>query len=320
MRIAVLDDATLHLGKAQWEPVRELGELILCGRAPHEPEAVVRLAADAEIILTNKVPLTAGTLGQLPRLRLISVLATGCNIVDAAAARERGIAVCNVPAYSTDSVAQHTVALILELCHHAGLHDRSVKAGEWSACSDFSYWKKPLIELAGLTAGIIGFGRIGRRVGEILHAFGANILAHDPARGAPPQYQPFAWAEAEEIFSNADIVTLHCPQTAENARFVNEALLRKMKSGAFLINTSRGGLVDEQALADALNQDVIAGAAADVVETEPPRPDCPLPRAKNCVITPHMAWSGLNARRRLLQTTVENIRAFLAGQPVNIVN
>jgi glycerate dehydrogenase len=318
MRMVVLDGYTLNPGDNPWDALARLGKLTVYDRTP--AEHIVPRAQSAAIVLTNKTPLSAATLAQLPALRFIAVLATGYNVVDVAAARARGIPVSNVPEYGTDSVAQHVFALVLELCQRVGDHNAAVHAGEWSTTPDFCFWKASPIELAGLTMGIVGFGRIGRRVGELAHAFGMRVLAAGGSRREPPAYQPFAWCTIPELFSEADVVSLHCPLTADNAAFVNRALLARMKSTAFLINTARGGLVDETALAHALESGVLAGAAVDVVSQESIRPGNPLLAARNCLITPHMAWGSLAARRRLMAAAVQNVEAFLAGQPINVVN
>ncbi len=318
MNIVVLDGHTLNPGDNPWDALEQLGRLTVYERTP--PDRIVERARPADVLLTNKTPLTAATLRQLPQLRFIAVLATGYNIVDVAAARERGIPVANVPEYGTDSVAQHVFALLLELCHQVGHHDAAVHAGEWSRAPDFCFWHDSPIELAGRTMGLVGFGRIGRRVGELAHTFGMSVVASGGARRLPPAYAPFAWQESvEELFAQADVVSLHCPLTPENRSFVNAALLARMKPSAFLINTARGGLVDEHALAAALNARRLAGAAVDVVSVEPMRADNPLAGAANCIITPHMAWGSLAARRRLMATTVDNVRAFLAGHPIHVV-
>jgi glycerate dehydrogenase len=225
-----------------------------------------------------------------------------------------------VPEYGTDSVAQFVFALLLELCHHVGRHADAVHAGEWARSPDFSFWRTPLSELAGKTLGIVGFGRIGRRVGEIAHAFGMGVLAHSLSRSAAPEYEPFAWADLDDLFARADVISLHCPLTAETAGLVNRERLRLVKPGAFLINTSRGGLVVEEDLAMALNEGRLAGAAVDVVSREPIKPDNPLLVARNCLITPHIAWATRQARRRLLEATVANVASFLRGSPTNVVN
>lgn len=318
MKIVVLDGYTLNPGDNPWHDLSRLGELQVYDRT--DDRDIVGRAAGAQIVLTNKTPLSATTLEQLPDLRFVGVLATGYNIVDVDAARKRGIPVANVPEYGTASVAQHTFALLLELCHRVGRHDAAVKAGRWTRSPDFCFWDPPPIELVGSTIGIVGFGRIGQRVGALAHAFGMSVVAAVGTRRSTPPYEPFAWLETNELFSTADVVTLHCPLTPDNERFVNRALLARMKPSAFLLNTARGALVDEQALADALNEERIAGAAADVVSVEPIRADNPLLTARNCLITPHMAWGSLAARKRLMAATVENVAAFLRGKPKNVVN
>ena len=318
MRIVVLDGYVLNPGDNPWDEVAELGKLTVYDRTPDDE--ILARARDAEIILTNKTPLSAETLGRLPKLRFISVLATGHNVVDIEAARQHNIPVSNVPVYSTSSVAQHVFALLLELCLHVGLHDQAVKAGEWSSSIDFAFWKTPLIELEGRRMGIVGFGRIGRRVGELAHAFGMDVLANDIREVDPPDYEPFAWRTIPALSAEADVVSLHCPQTAANAGMVNSGLLSRMKPDAFFINAARGGLVVEQDLADALNHGRIAGAAADVVVSEPIPADSPLLTAKNCIVTPHIAWASLAARQRLMKTTADNVAAFIAGSRMNVVN
>ncbi|MDW8309896.1 MAG: D-2-hydroxyacid dehydrogenase [Verrucomicrobiales bacterium] len=316
MKIVVLDGFTLNPGDLSWDGLRALGECTIYDRtAPHETLA---RAAEAEIVLTNKVVLNREHLARLPRLRYISVLATGTNVVDLAAARERGIPVSNVPAYSTMSVAQATFALLLELTHHTGHHAQAVREGRWSRCPDFSFHDFPLIELAGLTLGIIGFGSIGRAVAEIAHAFGMSVLAHNPSPKPAPPWVRFT--DLETIFRESDVVSLHCPLTPQTQSLVNATRLALMKPTAFLLNTSRGPVVDEQALAAALNAGRLAGAGLDVLSVEPPPPDNPLQGARNCIITPHYAWATGAARRRLMQVTIENVRAILAGRPQNVVN
>lgn len=317
MKIVVLDGYTLNPGDNPWDDLERLGELTVYDRTPSE--RVVERAAEAAIVLTNKTVLSSATLSRLPKLRFIGVLATGYNVVDVGAARERGIAVANVPEYGTDSVAQHAFALVLELAHRPGAHDAAVKAGAWTRSADFSFWLSPPLELAGLTMGIVGFGRIGRRVGELANAFGMKVCAHSPSRRGTPEYAPFEWADVARIFARSDVVTLHCPLTADNAGFVNRDLLARMKPTAFLINTARGPLVDEAALAAALGAGRPAAAAVDVVSSEPIAADNPLLAAPNCLITPHMAWASLAARRRLMAMTVKNVEAFLAGRAMNLV-
>ena len=318
MKIAVLDGYVLNPGDNPWDGLAALGDLTVYERTP--AEQIVARASGAEIILTNKTPLTAETLGRLPELQFIAVLATGYNVVDVTEARRGGIPVSNVPTYGTDSVAQFVFALLLELCHHVGDHHRLVAEGEWRRRGEFCFWDHPLVELAGKQMGIVGFGRIGRRVGELAHAFGMGVLAHDPVRARGPGYHPFARASLEEVFAAADVVSLHCPQAADNTGMVNAELLGRMKPGAFLINTARGGLVNQSDLRSALESHRLAGAAVDVVGEEPIDPDNPLLGAPNCIITPHIAWATLSARRRLMDTAVANVAAFLKGKPVNVVN
>jgi glycerate dehydrogenase len=318
-RIVVLDGYTVNPGDNPWTPLAELGELEVHERS-QESETVAR-AADAEIVLTNKVLLDAATLAVLPKLRGISVLATGVNAVDLSAASARGIAVCNVPSYSTSSVSQHTIALLLELCHRVGLHDASVHAGEWQRSPDFCYWKSPLLELSGKLLGIVGYGAIGRRVAAAARALGMDVcaarLGSVAKMGATDDVERLS---VDELFRRSDVISLHCPLTAETKMLVSQARLASAKASALLINTARGGLIDEAALAAALDQGQIAGAALDVLSSEPPASDNPLLAAKNCVITPHVAWTSLPARQRLLKVTVDNVRGLLSGAPIHVVN
>jgi glycerate dehydrogenase len=313
----VLDGYTLNPSDNPWDDVARLGDFTVYEKT--DSVDIVERAAGAEIVLTNKTPLTAATLAQLDKLQFISVLATGYNIVDVEAARKRNIPVSNVPIYGTDSVAQFVFALLLELCHNVGHHSNAVRDGRWAASGHFCFWDTPLIELSGRTIGIVGFGRIGRRVGEVARAFGMRVLAADTVRENPPAYE-FEWREIPELVAEADVVSLHCPQTADNARMVNRKFLAKMKPDSFLINTARGGLVDEKDLADALNSGGIAGAACDVVSAEPISAKNPLLTARNLLLTPHIAWATLAARKRLMKTTSENIAAFLSGKPIHVVN
>ena len=318
MKIVVLDGYTLNPGDLSWEGIERLGELTVYDRT--EAEAVPERAAGADILLTNKTPVSAKALQSLPELKLIAVMATGYDIVDVEAAARKEIPVANVPVYGTESVSQFVFAMLLHLCHDVGLHDGAVKAGEWAACPDWSFQKSPQVLLAGKKMGIVGFGRIGRRVGELAHAFGMTVLAYNRNRRDPPAYEPFSWKPMETLFAEADVVTLHCPQTQENTRFINGDLLKSMKKTAVLVNTARGGLIDEPALVQALNGGRLAAAALDVVSVEPICKDNPLLKAKNCLLTPHMAWRTLDARSRLMEETALNIRAFMGGSPVNVVN
>jgi len=318
MKIVVLDGYTLNPGDLNWQGFEELGSLEVYDRT--EPSLILKRAQDAALLLTNKTPLTAETLKQLTSLRYIGVLATGYNVVDVKAAKELGIPVANIPTYGTASVAQFAFALLLELCHNVRLHADAVRAGEWSSNKDWCFWKSPLIELAGKTIGIVGFGRIGREVGAIAHAMGMRILAHDAVRTNPPDYDGFGWVSLEELLKESDVVSLHCPLFPETQGLINTERLALMKPTAFLLNNSRGPLIVDQDLADALNAGKIAGAAVDVLSVEPPPANNPLLSAKNCLVTPHISWATKEARSRLMGLAVENAKAFLAGKPQNIVN
>jgi len=317
MNIVVLDGHTLNPGDLSWEELKALGQCAIYERST--PAVVLKRAADAQILVTNKAPLGREEIRALPNLRYIGVTATGYNIVDVAAARERGIVVTNVPAYGTRSVAQHTFALLLELTQHAGSHSQSVRAGAWVRSPDWCFWEHPLVELDGLTMGIVGFGRIGRAVGELAQAFGMHVIAAvSPRTTELPRN--VSSAGLDSLFSAADVVSLHCPLTDSTRHLVNAARLARMKPTAFLLNTSRGPLVDEAALADVLNAGRIAGAGLDVLSAEPPRPDNPLLTARNCIITPHQAWATRAARARLMSVAISNVRSFLEGKAQNIVS
>ncbi len=319
MKLVVLDAATLGFPDNVWEPLTEFGEVDLFDRTDYDDTQIIERCKGANIVLTNKVPFNAHVLSQCDSLELISVLATGYNIIDMPAAKARGVTVCNVPAYSTESVAQHTLALILGLCNQAALHSASVHKGDWCTSPSFCYWLTPMVELREHTVGIIGMGGIGHRLGEIISVFGGKILGFSRRRKHPLKYENFHWATIEEIFEQADIVTLHCPQTPENTGFVNAALLSRMKPNAFLINTARGALINENDLAEALHNGTIAGAALDVINGEPMRADHPLLGSPNCIITPHIAWSSEPSRSRLLRNTFGNLRGFLNNHLTNVV-
>jgi glycerate dehydrogenase len=315
-QIVVLDGFTLNPGDLDWSELKSLGQCEIHDRTT--PAELLRRATKADILLTNKTVLNGGDIQNLPRLKYIGVLATGTNVVDLEAARARGIPVTNVPTYGTKSVAQMTFALLLELAHHAGHHAQTVREGRWTASADFCYWDYPLVELEGLTLGIVGFGRIGRAVAELAAAFGLKVLATNPSATTAPPFVRLV--ELETLLRESDIVSLHCPLTPHTARLVNAQRLGLMKPTAFLLNTSRGPLVDEAALADALNSGRLAGAALDVLAVEPPAADNPLLTARNCLITPHLAWATRAARSRLMQIAIQNVRAFLQGKPENVVN
>ncbi len=315
--MVVLDGFTMNPGDLEWRALESLGELTVYERTP--AELIVPRAAGAEILLTNKTPLSAATLAALPGLRFVGVLATGHNVVDGAAARGCGIVVSNAPAYSTRSVQQMTFALLLELTQRCGEHDRAVKEGAWSQCGDFMFQFGPLTELDGLTFGILGLGTIGRAVAQTALSFGMKVVAASRTR---PSTLPAGvdWVSQEELFRGSDVVSLHCPLTPETDKIICERTLAWLKPTALLINTGRGGLVDELALARALNEGRLAGAGVDVLSTEPPESSNPLLHARNCVITPHCAWATRAARQRLLDITVANVKAFQAGTPINVVN
>jgi glycerate dehydrogenase len=318
MKIAVLDGYCLNPGDLSWDALKSFGDVQVFERT--RLEEVAARAEGAELVLTNKTPLPRQVLADLPRLRYIGVLATGFNVVDVLAARERGIAVTNIPTYGTASVAQFVFALLLELCHNVRLHADAVRAGEWSRNPDWSFWKSPLVELAGRTLGIVGFGRIGRQVGRIADALGMRVIANDTYHGDPPDYPGFRWAGLEELLRESDVVSLHSPLLPDTAGMIDARRLSWMKPGAFLINTSRGPLVVDRDLAEALNAGRLAGAGLDVLSVEPPGPDNPLLSARNCLVTPHIAWATREARARLMEQAVSNVAAFLAGKPVNVVN
>jgi glycerate dehydrogenase len=316
VRIVVLDGYTLNPGDLTWQGLEALGQVTVYDRTAAAD--VLTRAADAEILLTNKTVLGREAIEQLPKLRYIGVLATGCNVVDIAAAGGRGVVVTNVPDYGAASVAQMTIAHLLNLTQHVGHHAQTVAEGRWSRSADWCYWDFSLWELEGLVMGIVGLGRIGRTVARLTGAFGMRVVGYDPESNAGAA-EGIERVELDEIFELADVVTLHCPLTSQTERLVDSRRLEMMKPTAFLINTSRGALVDETALAEALNAGRIAGAGLDVLGSEPPQPDNPLLRAKNCYITPHIAWATRAARQRLLQTAIENIRAFLTARPINVV-
>lgn len=318
MKIVVLDGYTLNPGDNPWDEVAAYGELVVHDRTPDE--LVLERARGAQVLLTNKTRLGADTIAALPELKLICVLATGYNVVDLERAAGRGIPVVNVPEYGSDSVAQHAIALLLEQTNRVAQYDAAVQNGDWSRSADFTLVAKPLTELYGRNLGIVGMGRIGGRVARIAQALGMKILAYHPRHRVAPEGVEVQWLDLDELFREADVVSLHCPLNAENEDLVNAPRLSLMKPHALLINTSRGGLVNERDLADALNGGRIAGAAVDVAAKEPIPPDSPLLGARNCIVTPHIAWATLSARQRLMATTARNIAAFLAGTAQNVVN
>lgn len=318
MKIVVLDGKGLNPGDNPWEPIEALGELVVYDST--QPHETVERSLDADIILTNKVVLNCDVLCSLQKLQCIVVTATGYNVVDTEFASQRGIPVCNVPLYSTESVAQHVFALLLSYIHAPERHAAAVREGRWQASGQFSFSLSSIKELTGRTFGVIGWGRIGQAAGNIAHAFGMKVLAASRRRKRKPRWKGFAWADVDEVFRQADVVSLHCPLTDATANLVNGERLWQMKHEAILINTARGSLVNEYELADALNAGRIQAALLDVVSQEPMPDDHVLRYVENCLITPHIAWTSLEARQRLMQACAENITAFIRGKPINVVN
>lgn len=320
MNIVVLDGYTENPGDLSWAPLEELGTLTVYDRTPTDDGAeIVQRLAGAEIAVTNKTPISREVLEGCPGLRCICVLATGYNVVDCAAARERGIPVCNVPAYGTAAVGQFAIAMLLEICHGVDHHSRTVHDGRWSACPDWCYWDTPQIELDGKTMGIIGFGRIGQQTGRIARAIGMSILAFDRYETASGR-EIAAYVELDELLARSDVVALHCPLFPETTGIINKDTIAKMKDGVIILNNSRGPLIVEQDLAAALRSGKVYAAGLDVVSTEPIRSDNPLLTAPNCIITPHISWASRESRQRIMGRTVDNVRAFLQGKPENVVN
>lgn len=318
MNIVVLDGYTLNPGDNPWTPIEGVGDVTVFDRT--DPAEVTVRGKDADVLVVNKVRVSKEHLQRLPNLKLVAVTATGFDCVDANSARKKSVLVANVPVYGTDSVAQYVFAQILQLCHQITQHDAAVRDGEWKKRGDFSFFLTPQIELVGKTLGVIGFGRIGRRVAEIAHAFGMQVIAHTKTEQDPPPYEGFSFVPLEKIAREADVISLNCPLTHQTNGLINSGFLSRCKPSAILINSSRGALVNELDLANALTSGKLAGAALDVVSKEPIGADNPLLEAPNCVITPHMAWSSLEARQRLMQLTADNIAAFGGGEPINIVN
>lgn len=320
MKIVVLDGYTENPGDLSWTELEKLGQLTVYDRTAYEESPLIaQRIGDAEVIVTNKTPISQQTLEQCPNLKLIAVLATGYNVIDCAAARKKGVSVVNVPTYGTASVSQYSIALLLEICHHIGHHDQSVHAGNWANNADWCYWDYPLIELEGKTMGIIGFGRIGQAEGRIARALGMRVLAYD-LYPSDSGRAIGAYVDLDTLYRQSDVISLHCNLTPENTRMINKDSIAIMKDGVILINNARGQLIDEQDVADALNSGKLAAAGLDVVYTEPIREDNPLLKAKNCIITPHISWAPKESRQRIMDVTAENIRAFLAERPQNVVN
>ena len=320
MKIVVLDGYTENPGDLSWGELEKPGELTVYDRTPvNDEDEIIRRIGDAEIVYTNKTPISKKVIDACPSMKMISMLATGYNVVDYVYAKEKGIPVTNVPTYGTASVSQFSIALLLEICHHIGHHDASVHAGNWANCIDWCYWDYPLIELEGKTIGIIGFGRIGQAEGRIAKAMGMNVLAYDvypnDSGRAIAEY-----VELDELYARADVISLHCNLTPENTGMINKDSIAKMKDGVILINNARGQLINEQDVADALNSGKMGAAGLDVVYTEPIRGDNPLLKAKNCIITPHISWAPKESRQRIMDCAVANAKAYIAGEPINVVN
>ena len=319
MRIVVLDGYTENPGDLSWAGLQELGELKVYDRTPHDELEIIKRIGDAEIVFTNKTPISRNVIDSCPSMKFISLLATGYNVVDYKYAREKNIPVTNVPTYGTASVSQFSIALLLEICHHIGHHDRTVHEGKWENCIDWCYWDYPLIELEGKTIGIIGFGRIGQAEGRIASALGMKVIAYDLYPNDLGR-RIAEYVELDDLFAHSDVITLHCNLTPENTGFINKASIAKVKDGVILINNARGQLINEQEVADALNSGKIGAAGLDVVYTEPIRPDNPLLKAKNCIITPHISWAPKESRQRIMDCAVMNAKAYIEGKPVNVVN
>ena len=319
MKIVILDGYTENPGDLSWDGLRAFGDVTVYDRTPYETAEIIKRIGDAEIVITNKTPLGREVLDACPAIRFIAVLATGYNVVDVKAAREKGIPVSNVPAYGTASVAQYAIALLLEITSRVAHHSEAVHAGRWEHAQDWTFWDYPLIELAGKTMGIVGFGRIGQTTGKIAKALGMTVLAAG-SRETEAGRAIAEYVDLDTLYARSDVIALHCPLFPETKNMINRESIAKMKDGVILINNSRGGLIVEQDLADALNAGKVLAAGVDVVSTEPIRGDNPLLTAKNCFITPHISWAPKEARQRILDCTEENLRGFLAGSPVNVVN
>jgi glycerate dehydrogenase len=318
MKIVILDGYTENPGDLSWDGFAKLGDLTVHDRCAGEEE-IIRRAEGADALITNKTPVSEKTIMASGSLRYIGVLATGYNIVDYRAAREKGIPVTNIPSYGTDAVGQFAIALLLEICHHIGHHDKAVKEGRWEKSADWCFWDYPLMELAGKTMGIIGFGRIGKTTGRIAGAMGMEVIANDEAPDEEGG-KIAAYVSREELYERSDVISLHCPLFPATEGMINSKSIARMKDGVIILNNSRGPLVVEQDLADALNSGKVYAAALDVVSVEPIRSDNPLLKAKNCIITPHISWAPKESRRRLMEIAVDNLRAFIGGKPVNVVN
>jgi glycerate dehydrogenase len=318
MKIVVLDGYTLNPGDLSWEGLERLGEVKVYDRPPIDK--VLERIGDAEVIFTNKTPITKENLEALPNLKFIGVLATGYNVVDTISAKEKGIIVTNIPTYGTDAVGQFAIALLLEICHHIGHHSSAVKEGRWEKNDDWCFWDYPLIELAGKNIGIIGYGRIGQTTGRIAQALGMNVLAYDANHNPSLITDSCKYVDLETLYKESDVISLHCPLFPETEGMINKNSIEKMKDGVIIINNSRGPLIVEEDLKEALNSGKVYAAGLDVVSSEPIKGDNPLLKAKNCIITPHISWAPKESRQRLMDIAVNNLDKFLEGQPVNVVN
>ena len=320
MKIVVLDGYAENPGDLSWDEIAALGTLTVYDRTSFTDEAeIIERIGDAEIVITNKTPISRRVIDSCPSMKLIAVIATGYNVVDCGRAKEKGVLVANVPSYGTAAVGQFAVALLLEICCRVGHHDRTVHEGKWENCSDWCYWDYPIMELAGKTMGIIGFGRIGRQTGRIARAMGMDVVAYD---GSPTEEgrEIARYVQLDELLGRSDVIALHCPLLPDTKEIINRSSIAKMKDGVIIINNGRGPLINERDLADALNCGKVYAAGVDVVSSEPIRSDNPLLTAKNCIITPHISWAAKESRQRIMDCTAENIRAYIEGRPINIVN
>lgn len=323
MKLVVLDGYTLNPGDLSWKQLEAFGELVVYDRTAFDrnhDDLILDRIKDADIVFTNKTPLPGNVLEKAEKVKFICVLATGYDVVDIKTAARKGIIVTNIPSYGTATVAQMAIALLLEICHHVGAHSDSVHRGDWANSPDWCYWHHPIIELAGKTIGIIGYGRIGQTTGKIAQAMGMNVLACDAYKNKALESETMRYAELDELLANSDVIALHCPSTEDTKGIINKKTIAKMKDGVIIINNSRGALVVEDDLAEALNSGKVAGAALDVVSSEPIKKDNPLLKAKNCIITPHISWASKEARQRIMDMAEDNLKHYLSGNPINVVN
>lgn len=321
MKIVILDGYTENPGDLSWEEMEKLGELTVYDRTPVSDQMeIIRRIGDAEIVITNKTPVSRAAMDACPNIKYIGMLATGYNVVDYEAAKEKGIPLCNIPSYGTEAVGQFAIALLLEICHHIGHHDKAVHDGRWENNPDWCFWDYPLIELCGKTMGIIGYGRIGQSTGRIAQALGMKVLAYDTFQNPELESDTCRYADLDEVLGHSDVIALHCPLFADTEGIINKDTIAKMKDGVIILNNSRGPLIVEQDLADALASGKVCAAGVDVVSTEPIKGDNPLLNAPNCIITPHISWAPKESRKRLMDIAVDNVKAFLNGTLQNVVN